>query len=163
MARRLNVQAKEITLIGSGRQGFCLTTGGNLGQAFGEHSDLDFTVISNILFQRLKETFDRWAADYSDGTVNPRNETERYYWDANKKSVPDGIQRGFIDPHKIPWWNRYREAQMVAQTMYEAHKKLKVTDDAPNVRKCSVRAYRDWDSFIRQMAINLEAVSQHAP
>jgi hypothetical protein len=48
---------------------------------------------------------------------------------------------------------------MIAQALYEAHEKLKATPDAPAVRKLSVRVYRDWDCFIRQIAINLEAAA----
>lgn len=75
--------------------------------------------------------------------------------------MPSSLARGFIDPHKIPTWSRYPEAQMVAQALYEAYEKLKVTPDAPAVRKLSVRVYRDWDCFIRQMAINLEFTTVH--
>lgn len=159
LARRLGVCAKEITLVGSGRQGFCLTPGANLGRIFGEHSDLDLTVISSRLFGNLDAAFKRWNADYTNGHVSPRNQQERVFWNANKQSVPSGLARGFIDPYKIPYWNRYPEAQRVAQTLSDAHKMLNATPIAPRVRKLSVRVYRDWDSFIKQMAINLETVA----
>lgn len=135
-----------------------MSPGLNLGRPFGKHSDLDLTVVSARLFDHLRAAFTRWEADYAVGAVFPRHARERELWDANRESVPSGLARGFIDPQKIPTWNRYPEAQTVAQTMYTAHEKLKVTRDAPVVRKLSVRVYCDWDSFIRQMAINLEAV-----
>jgi len=162
MARRLDVHAKEITLVGSGRQGFCLSSGADLRRPFGEHSDLDLTVVSESLFQRMQAAFVRWEGDYAAGIVAARRERQRAFWEANKKSVPCGLARGFIDPHKIPTLDRYPEAQMIGQVMYEAHEKLKVTRDAPAVRKLSVRVYRDWDSFVRQMAINLESVAAAA-
>jgi len=155
LAAQLDIQAKEITLVGSGRQGFCLSPGKNIGRPFGKHSDLDLTAICPRLFGILVGTFERWNRDYTIGAISPRNDLERKHWDENKESVPIGIKRGFIDPHKIPNWNRYREAQMVAQTMYVAHEKLKNTLDAPAVRRLSIRVYHDWDSFIRQMALNL--------
>lgn len=159
LARRLDVQAKEITLVGSGRQGFCLSPGTDLGRPFGDHSDLDLTAIRESLFQRLEASFARWEADYAGGRVTPRHERERQLWEANRKSMPSGLARGFVDPHKIPTWNRYPEAQTIAQALYEAHEKLKATPNAPAVRKLSIRVYRDWDCFIRQMAINLEAAA----
>jgi hypothetical protein len=162
LARRLVVQAKEITIIGSGRQGFSLSADQNVGRLFGPHSDLDFTVISSVLFQRLTDTFQHWVQDYTQGLVHPRHEKEKGLWGANKQSCPSGIARGFIDPHKIPTWNRYSEAQAVAQALFDLHGKLKVTPGAPNVRKASLRVYRDWDSFIRQMAINLEFAARVA-
>lgn len=159
LARRLEVQAKEITLIGSGRQGFCLSPGKDLGRPFGDHSDLDLAVVSAPLFKSLAAAFDRWNEEYAAGIVSPRHEREKKLWDNNKKWVPINVARGFIDPHKIPTWNRYPKAQMISQAMNDAYEKLKVTPAAPAVRKLSVRVYRDWDSFIRQMAINLECVA----
>ena len=159
LALQLDIQAKEVTLVGSGRQGFCMSPGPTLGRPFGEHSDLDLTVVSSGLFDRLRADFARWEMDYVAGTVSPRHAAERKLWYANRQSVPSGIARGFIDPHKIPTWNRYPEAQAVAQAMYTAHEKLKITRDAPLVRKLSVRIYRNWDCFIRQMAINLETIA----
>ena len=44
--------------------------------------------------------------------------------------------------------------------LWRVSEKLKVTSHAPNVRKVSLRVYRDWDSFVRQMAINLEVVGR---
>jgi len=159
LARKLGVCAKEITLVGSGRQGFCLTPGANLGRIFGEHSDLDLTVISSRLFGNLVSAFKRWNADYTNGHVSPRNERERIFWNANKESVPSGLTRGFIDPHKIPTWERYPEAQMIAQTKYLAHEMLKATPNGPAVRNVSFRVYRDWESFVRQMAISLRSIA----
>ena len=145
--------------MGSGRQGFCLSPGPGLGRPFGDHSDLDLTAIRESLFQRLETSFVRWEADYAGGRVTPRYGHERRLWEANKTSVPSALARGFVDPHKIPTWPRYPEAQTIAQVLYEAHEKLKATPDAPAVRKLSIRVYRDWDCFIRQMAINLEAAA----
>jgi len=159
LARRLDVHAKEVTLVGSGRQGFCLSPGADLRRPFGEHSDLDLTVVSSSLFLRLEAAFSRWHADYTAGHVAPRPGRQAAFWEANREYVPSGIARGFIDPHKIPTLQRYPEAQMVAQVMYEAHEKLKVTRDAPAVRRLSLRVYRDWNSFVRQMAINLESAA----
>ncbi len=159
LAHRLDVHAKEITLVGSGRQGFSLSPGTHLGRPFGSHSDLDFTVVRQSLFERLEASFARWDADYIGGGVAPRHERERQLWEANRQSVPSGLARGFIDPHKIPIWKRYPEAQMIAQALYEAYGKLKATADAPAVRRLSVRVYRDWDCFVRQMAMNLESAA----
>ena len=161
-ARRLDVHAKEITLVGSGRQGFCLSPGTDLGRPFGNHSDLDLTVVRRSLFQRLADTFARWEADYTGGSVTPRNAREGRFWEDNSRRVPSGLARGFVDPHKIPTWNRYPEAQLIVQALYEAHERLKATPEAPAVRSLSMRVYRDWDCFIRQMAINLEAIARRA-
>jgi hypothetical protein len=69
------------------------------------------------------------------------------------------LERGFIDPHKIPNRDRYPEVRAIAQALYEAHEKLRATPGAPDVRKLSVRIYRNWDCFIRQLVINLQAAA----
>jgi len=160
LSRRLGVQAKEITLVGSGRQGFSLTPGSDVGRPFGPHSDLDLAFISPPLFQTLEATFKHWEADYVARTVVPRTEQEKKFWDANLQSVPLGLARGFIDPYKVPTWDRYPDIQKIQDAMYCASQKLKATPDAPSVRKVSARVYSDWDSFVRQMAINLESLAR---
>jgi len=160
LARHLNVQAKQITVVGSGRLGYSLSPDQNAGRPFGPHSDLDMTIISSSLFQRLREAFCRWEQDYTHGVVHPRREHEKALWDDNRRYCRRGLEHGFIDPHKIPTWSRYPEAQAVIDAPWRVSKKLKVTSDAPSVRKVSMRVYRDWDAFVRQMAINLEAVGR---
>ena len=160
LARRLDVQAKEVTIVGSGRQGYSLSPDQNAGRPFGQQSDLDMTTISVRLFERLRDAFGRWEQDYKQGIVQPRHERERALWDENQRNCPGALERGFIDPQKIPTWFRYPEAQAVMDALWRVSEKLKVTSHAPNVRKVSLRVYRDWDSFVRQMAINLEVVGR---
>jgi hypothetical protein len=159
LARRLDVQAKEITIIGSGRQGFSLSPDKNVGQPFRPQSDLDMTVVSSRLFQSLRDTFRRWQQDYTHGVVSPRSEKEKSFWDDNQHNCPGALLRGFIDPHKIPTWSSYPESKQIMNALWLVHEKLKVTPHVPTIRKVSLRVYRDWDSFVQQMAINLEAVS----
>jgi hypothetical protein len=160
LARRLGVQAKEITIIGSGRQGFSLSPDKNVGQPFRPQSDLDMTVVSSRLFQSLRDTFGRWEQDYTHGVVSPRSEKEKSFWDDNQRNCPGALLRGFIDPYKIPTWSSYPESKAIMDALWRVHEKLKVTPHAPTIRKVSLRVYRDWDSFIRQMAVNLEAVGR---
>jgi hypothetical protein len=160
LARRLDVQAKEVTIVGSGRQGFSLSPDQNAGRPFGSQSDLDMTTISVRLFERLRDAFGRWEQDYKQGIVQPRHEREKALWGENLRNCPGALERGFIDPQKIPTWSRYPEAQAIMDALWRVSEKLKVTPYAPNVRKVSMRVYRDWDSFVRQMAINLEVVGQ---
>jgi hypothetical protein len=44
--------------------------------------------------------------------------------------------------------------------MWEAAEKLRKTQDAPTVTRVSTRAYRDWDSLVLQMALNLDYVAR---
>jgi hypothetical protein len=160
LAHRLQIHSKEVTLIGSGRHGFSLGAGNVLGVAFGGHSDLDFTVISTTLFQRVADCFRTWAEDYTRGAILPRNEREKNFWEENTRNCPVGLKRGFIDPYKIPSRKQYRVVTDVMQSLWLIQKKLEITPHAPPVRHVSLRVYQDWEAFIKQMASNLEAVAR---
>jgi len=161
LARRFDIQAKQITVIGSGRQGYSLSPNATLGRVFGAQSDLDMSAISSTFFERLKQAYLRWERDYSGGLVQPRHTRERDLWNENKRFCPLGIAHGFIDPHKIPTWWRYPEAQATLDGLWRAHEKLKTTAGAPTLRRISLRVYIDWDCFVRQIAISLEAAARY--
>ncbi len=160
VARQLDVRAKEITIIGSARQGFALSADKNIGRPFGPHADLDMTIVSENLFERLRNNFEKWQQDYKQGEVRPRHERERVLWDENLRTCPGALKSGFIDPQKIPTWSRYKNTQLVMDTVWRLSEKLKATPQAPAVRKVSVRVYQEWDACIRQMAINLEHIAK---
>lgn len=158
LSQHFQVHAKEITLIGSGRLGYSLCPDENLGRRFGEYSDLDLTAVSSVLFEQLERAFSRWRADYLAGIVSPRNTSERKYWEDNAIRVPSNLEHGFIDSYKIPSFYRYPEAQATASVLHIAREKLKATTGAPLVRRVTLRVYRDWNSFIRQLSINLQSL-----
>lgn len=155
LALRLQVEPKSITLIGSARIGYSLRRVPDYGRAFGEQSDLDFSAIDGELFSALVDTFSEWLSDVNKGRVSPRNEKEKRYWPENLRLLPDNIFRGFIDPYKIPTWHRYPKVVSIQHALYELSERLRVTPDAPNVRGVSLRVYRDWPSFFRQVSLNL--------
>lgn len=160
MGEQLRIHAKEVTIVGSGRQGFSLSPDANIGREFGGHSDLDFAAVSSNLFQSLAGSLERWIKDYTEGRTSPRNPREEGFWNENKDRCPKCLARGFIDPHKIPLGKRYPESQQVAQMLYVAHERLKLTPGAPIVRKISIRIYRDWESFVNQNSFNLSLAAQ---
>jgi len=159
----VHMHAKEITLIGSGRQGFSLSPDEHFGRPFGDYSDLDFSAVSLSLFKHLERAFNRWLNDYLKRAVLPRNDREKEYWQDNARKVPSNLACGFIDPYKIPTFDQYPEAQTTLDAMYKAHIKLSVTAGAPRVRRVSIRIYRDWGSFVRQLSINLKALLRMNP
>lgn len=161
LARSLGIEAKELTLIGSGRQGYSLSPNATFGRTFGNHSDLDFSAVSGAFFARLKTAYERWEHDYLNGVVAPRHDRERDLWNENKRTCPVGLTRGFLDPHKIPTWKRYPEAQQTMDALWRANEKLKITPGAPSIRKISLRVYVSWNSLVQQIATSLEAVSRY--
>lgn len=161
IASRLSVHPKEVTLIGSGRIGYSLAPPPNFGRPFHDGSDLDLSVVSGDLFQRVISAYSAFAEDYRSGAISPRNPRERELWDENVKFGERNVPRGFFDPNKVPNFNRYPIAQQVSQTMWMLVKKLEVTPGAPQVRRASTRVYRDWQSFIESVSFNLKAAFRH--
>lgn len=159
LARAIEIHAKEITLIGSARIGYSLAPGDDYGRPFNNRSDLDFSVISSVLFGNCVAAFELWLGDYQNGRVSPRNPTEEFWWESNATSVPDNITRGFIDPRKIPTYERYQIAGDILDSLYRLHKKIMTTEYAPRVRKVTIRVYRDWWAAIRQFKINFSMIA----
>ena len=139
----------------SARIGYSLAPPPEFGKPFGEHSDLDLSVISPLLFERLVEAFRLFASDYRSGALAPRNDHERMLWDANLEFAERNIPRGFFDASKVPNFERYLAAQRINQAMWALRKKLEATAGAPTVRHASTRVFRDWQCFIDRASLNL--------
>lgn len=151
----LSIHAKAITIIGSARLGYSLSSGVEFGRNYRDESDLDLSIIEADLFLKLKTDFECWKEDYQNCVVQPRNPNERRYWPDNLARLPGNIENGFIDPYKIPLLRRYRAVQTVMQTKYSTQEKLKMTPDAPRFSNISFRIYRDYEAFMRQMEMNI--------
>lgn len=149
------VHAKEITLVGSARTGYSLA---DFGKVFGEHSDLDFCIVSRELFSLFCAAFDKFSEDYQSNVVQPRHEREKRFWDENMRFGRRNLPQGFFDADKLPTFDRYEIAQRVRQSMWELQSKLEMTPVAPRVRRASVRVYRDWKSLVERLTINLKTI-----
>lgn len=154
LGARLAVDPKEISVTGSARLGQSLAPQ-KIGRIFGEHSDLDLFVISKDLFDRMKSEFNDWSYHFEGGVVRPSNERERNFWVDNKLRGPNLIQRGFLDSHIVPNRKEYPTIKNIAQTMWLLKSKLDITEDAPIIKSASIRCYKDWESFVRQIVISL--------
>ncbi len=151
---QLSLCPKEITLLGSARLGFSLARP-KFGRPFDVESDLDLSAVSEQLFQRLAESFDAWKRDYSEGLVHPRHNRERAFWDDNVLFGERNLPLGFIDPGKLPTFNRYPLVQNIQQTMWALTKKLEVTPEAPSPQKASLRVFRTWRALVNRVSLNL--------
>jgi hypothetical protein len=157
IAKRLGVKPGDVTLIGSARIGFSMSPGLSFGRRFSDESDLDISVISASLFTETEECFSAWARDLEAGVVRPRNTLENRLWPENVEFGRRNIPKGFMDPNKIPFLNRYELARRVGHAMWALSVKLADTIPEHPKRKASVRVYRDSESFIRRMLINLSS------
>src|SRR5258706_15741350 len=64
ISRRLLVPPKVITMIGSARVGYSLSPLPDFGKAFGNHSNLDLSLVNEDVFQRLEADFHTWKTDW---------------------------------------------------------------------------------------------------
>lgn len=154
LSTRLDIDAKDVHLIGSARIGQSLAPN-KIGKEFGQHSDLDIFVISSSLFQRIKNDFNSWSYDFESGKITPSNTREEFFWRENIQRGPKNISRGFIDSKIIPNHNEFRTTQVIANSMWLLKEKLDITNGAPSVKEASIRCYCDWGSFVRQVTLSL--------
>ena len=159
LSKGLNVNAKEISITGSGRIGESLNPQ-RIGRPFGPTSDLDLFVVSGKLFNLFRDEFYRWSEDYECGAVRPRSKQEEKYWKDNKARGPNVIRLGFIDVKMIPPWKRYQMAQTTANCMWQLVEKLKFTNKGPKPSRASVRVYADWDSLVKRVSYNLRSSAE---
>jgi hypothetical protein len=134
-----------------------LAPGHDFGRLFNSDSDLDLSVISDHLFNRVAAAASQFSRDFKDGTIQPRTDYERALWEANVAFGERNLPRGFFDPNKIPNLNRYPLVQGISQSMWSLVARLSATAGAPKVKRASIRVYRDWQSFIRRVSVNLQA------
>lgn len=159
-ARKIDIHPKELTIIGSGRIGYSLAPQPKLGRAFGNHSDIDLAAISLDLFDRACLELDLFRSDLQSGKIVPDSERNRALWPEIAADLErTRSQRGFIDTWKIPTLVRYPLARCITQTCWEMREKLRETDATFQIKKSTLRVYRDFPSFIRQLRINLRAVA----
>ena len=154
LGTKLDVHAKEISIVGSARLGESLNPK-KIGTPFNKESDLDWFVVSGRLFNQLRNEFNVWSNDYESGVIKPRHEKEKSYWMKNKERGMEVIDRGFIDAKMIPTWDRYQTSQRTADCMWRLVEKLKSTANSPKPPRASIRCYVDWDSAVKQISLNL--------
>lgn len=154
LAIRLDVNPKEISMTGSARIGQSLSPS-KLGSCFNEKSDLDLFIISENLLNKLRNDFNNWSLDFETDRIKPKNKIEEKYWKDNLSRGNTYFSKGFFDAKMIPNYKEYPCASNISNTMWMLQEKLKVTSDAPKISGASIRCYKTWEDFVRQVAINL--------
>jgi hypothetical protein len=103
----------------------------------------------------MKTDFNNWSYQFEAGLVLPNNERERLFWKDNNNRGPSLIHRGFLDSKLVPNHQAYPTVKSITQTMWLLKEKLDITTNAPRVKSTSIRCYKDWGSFVRQIVISL--------
>jgi len=156
LGEELNINTKQITLLGSARIGYSLAPH-KFGRRFGDDSDLDLSIVSSKdIFEKLKIESENFINDYKNKKISPNTDRQRFYWEENIKFLEKNLPYGFIDVSKIPYIKeRYPECQYLGNLMWRLREKINVTPNAPNIKKVSLRIYDTWNSLINRVSINL--------
>jgi hypothetical protein len=152
MGHRLQVEPRNITVIGSGRLGWSLSPGKKFGKPYDASRDLDFAVISDRLFANVVADFELWKSKIDRGE-------ERFLDSDGRKSMdilPSNIRRGLIDAYKIDYHRYLEHVVIVTNTQSYALQKLQSTERAPTASRVSIRVYADFNAFFQQMKLNLD-------
>lgn len=157
LAMGMGLDPKEISMGGSGRLGYSLTSRG-WGEAYRlRFSDLDFFAVSERLFEALRRDFLQWCEDYDNGAVIPVSEREARHWAANRQEAPRSISRGFLDSWRVPNRTSYGVFSKTNSRLAGLKAKLHETDVGPKPPgKLTFRCYEDWRSYDRQVTLNLK-------
>ena len=160
LADGLELDPKQISIAGSARLGYSLAPK-KWGEPYQSNSsDLDFFAVSERLFEGLCHDFERWSNDYVCNSVRPRTDRDRFYWDANRLETPRSIQRGFLDSKRVPNLDRYGLFQRMNNRLAYLSAKLHKMDWGPKPpRRLTLRCYKDWASYERQLDLSLKAVA----
>lgn len=154
----LDVNVNNIKLIGSTKTGFSMGCD-NYGTPYTKDRDLDFMIIDEVLFSKLKTEFGVWQKVYQeDGTMKPRCEREKDFWDDHMKNLPRSFGWGYIDTYKMPNRNEYLPiTSKVNNTMAMVVRNLKA-EHGFSTQKASMRVYKDFESYFCQQNRNIEAI-----
>jgi hypothetical protein len=157
LADKINITPADIKLIGSAKTGFSLNPSPDYGRAFSQNSDLDFSLINQNIFSELEGEFNSWANQFQSGNLLPQNKNQETYWPENLNNCPKNLKRGFIDTNKIPSHNQFLKTQTINNSLYLIKDKLEKVHKII-IKKASLRVYKDWASFSRQLTINTESI-----
>ncbi len=154
LGERIDVDPKEITIIGSARIGYSLAIK-QFGRLFQDGSDMDFAIISATLLDKVSGDFLCFKKNYFSSKIKPKNKTEERHWRENVSVCEKNLKRGFLDAWKIPNYPRYPTAQNVNDSMSRLTREINHLKELPKIRKSSARIYKNWDKFVDQCTLNL--------
>jgi hypothetical protein len=153
IAKLLNVDTKEVSLVGSARIGYSLSKK-EWGRPFNSDSDFDFIIVSNTLYGNIVKEFQNWVRDIETRKILPKDLYEMNTWLANIQYLDKQIPKGFIQTRFIPYNINYTTIKKCYDTIWLLKKRFVVTEIVPKVSDASIRVYSNWKSCVKQMHIN---------
>lgn len=155
LAYNLNIDDKQITIIGSARIGYSLSPD-KIAKKFCDQSDLDFLIVSSDIFKKLVKDFEKWVNNFK-LEIQKRNTINEYQAKLlqNIETLDSSIPRGFIDIKMIPNIKNNSFISLYNNLMWQVIERLKITNNAPRPKKASIRVYSSWKNCLLQMTKNL--------
>jgi hypothetical protein len=155
-ASSINVDPKQISITGSARLGYSLSPR-KFGQAYDPAaSDVDLFLIDQEKFSALAAEYAEFIALFERGKLKPRNENEQKYWPETKQFCPASIRRGFIDQKYVPAFDELPMSQNLGEANFLFWVNVNGVMRKKAVRRSSLRAYRDWNAAVDQIALSLK-------
>ena len=157
LSSTLNIEPECIKLIGSAKTGFSVSPHPDFGKPFSSKSDLDFAIIHEDIFKRLKEEYVVWKNAYTSEKIKPNNAREMMFWNENIKRLSANINRGFLDTYKIPNRSLCPLTKCINNSMSLIKTRL-AQYHSITVSNVSVRVYKDSTCFWRQLKLNTDQI-----
>lgn len=157
LADKLEIFPTEVKLIGSAKTGFSISPPPNYGRGFGAHSDLDFSIVNEGLFQHLEDEFNDWSYRFKTKQIKANNDREEGYWFQNLDSGARQLNHGFIDTRFIPNRDSFINTRKINNSLWLIQKYLDEMHGI-KVKKASASIYKSWRSFAGRLNRNTESV-----
>jgi hypothetical protein len=160
IADKFYISPTEVKLIGSAKTGFSISPLPNYGKDFGQHSDLDFSIVNDDLFTDLENEYNNWSDLFKTRQIQPHNKNEESYWYQNLESGQRQLKRGFIDTHFIPNREQFPTTKKINNSLWLIQKFLDEKHGI-KVKKVSASFYKKWNSFAGRLNTNTENVMKN--
>ncbi|TIV73008.1 MAG: hypothetical protein E5V89_02370 [Mesorhizobium sp.] len=153
LAQHLSIPFRDVSMTGSGRIGYSMSPA-KFGAVYSSNSDVDLFIVSERWFEALSEQAIQFLDDYKEQKISPANDRQRGFWDDSLLRLPKNIQQGFLDAKKVSF-----EHSPAAKALQKAADRFRYDVNqlsaAQTVKDASIRAYKDWNSAISQIAFNV--------
>lgn len=157
-AFKIGIDAKQMSMTGSGRLGYSLSPH-KFGRVYDPTaSDIDLFVIDHDTFSAAAQEYRDFIDQFEAGRLTPRHAREETYWTQAKSFVPSNIKKGFIDQKYIPTFDRFPMSQRLGEANFSFLANVNSVAGARIVKATSLRVYRSWDKAVNQISFSLMAV-----
>lgn len=164
ISKDLSIEFNGIFMIGSGKLRWSLSQDRVLKEFnFCNPFDLDFTIVNDGLFQRMKTDFEEWKKLVEE---EKKYELKNTYQENNIDLLPKNIRKGFIDMYKLPEDIKELKTRQLfigldvkLRKMFQDYLGYNFSEKKFHM-KITFRIYQNWESFLKQNLINLNNIQR---